>query len=248
MIAGRLGIDGEVLRVFEDMYFDVRDKLQATSWIHRHVINQEIDEDLALKLAAAHAGGKVVAWALLDSEELVPLDRVRMLQDQRTQLHMRFRQAMELPFKKPADAVRLTKTYLDCQHRARRLELAEARFRHRCEQSIRQQVFRDRQQALSEQRHHQAQLERRQRIQEHKRREELKRCQALEVLQRLAESLKADEDRRCQASGAVAATGLAGLSWREPPLIKPVLHESVREHVPPTLAMTPGRPLELVAS
>jgi hypothetical protein len=201
-----------------------------------------------LKLAAAHAGGPAIAAALLDAEELVPLDQVRRLRDQRIQLHLRYKQALELPIKEPADGIKLVKANLDCQYREKRLELAEAKFRQRAEHMLRQHELRERQQALSEQRHHQAQLERRQRIQEHKRRDELQRCQALEVLQQLAESLKADEGRRCQASGAVAATGLAKLSWQQRPVTAPVLHFNVPEKMPPTLKMTDSRPLELVAS
>jgi hypothetical protein len=139
-IAERLSVSCETITTIELLFFDVRDRLNATSWITHHVIipeQQNGNFDLAIKFRSAFWRGPNVAAAILDAEERVSFDEVQRLADQELRLSMKAQQALDIPFESEQAKLRFTKLYMDYRSQKRRHELAKEKFRHRCQEDLR---------------------------------------------------------------------------------------------------------------
>lgn len=73
----RTDTDLQVVRIWEQMFFDVRGQRVAASWLEIMVIDKEVRDgevELAQRMKLAIAVGPVGVRLMLDSEESPPLD------------------------------------------------------------------------------------------------------------------------------------------------------------------------------
>jgi hypothetical protein len=137
-IAERLALSETIIESYEDLFFDVRPLHGASSWITAKVIRplEQDQQDLAIRFAAAYWGGPVVATALLDAEDRVPLDEAQRLLDQETLVHIKLRRALAAPLKTAKDNLRLVGLHLQHEQRKARLKAAQERFRIKTEAEL----------------------------------------------------------------------------------------------------------------
>jgi hypothetical protein len=139
-IAERLGLEEEMVITIEALFLDIRERRESRSWINTHVIQATMElgeSDLANKYRAAYWGGSVVAMAILDAEERIPFEEVERIHDAELLLHMKMKAALELPLDNSVSAQRFIESFCDYNHRRKRLEFEQEKFRQRCEDSLR---------------------------------------------------------------------------------------------------------------
>jgi hypothetical protein len=138
-IARRLGTSEEVIRCVESLYCDLRECRQATDWMQLQVIAPALkagDTAAAVRYRAALYGGPLVAQAVLDADQRVPLDEVQRLADQELKLHLKAQEALELVMTDAATATKYIALYLMHQRQCEALQLRKEQFRHRVHQDL----------------------------------------------------------------------------------------------------------------
>lgn len=132
-IAARLQIDEQIVAVIEDLFFDIRWALDASSWIVCRVIIPEMQTgawDASAKFRLAYYGGPVMARAILDARVRVPFDGADRLFDREVLLHVKLQEA---PLG-DRERMEFLKFYLDFDIKRQRLELDKKKFAYKCEQ------------------------------------------------------------------------------------------------------------------
>lgn len=150
-IAQHLDVDPAVIAVTESLFFDVREALRATVWIHTTVVmrlTRDGDADLAAKVKTAFYGGPVVAKALCDAAVRVPKDEADRLLAQELLLHAKFTVAIEFPLTNEQN-IEFLKLSADCQLQAQKLEQRKQAFAHRCQEDVRRYELRKQRLALA---------------------------------------------------------------------------------------------------
>lgn len=128
-------IDQTVLETTELLFFDVRDKRAATSWMTCHVFMPAVkggDMELAAKMKVAFFGGPVMANAVLDAQDNLPFDEAQRLVDKEVLLHGKLQAALEFRLNETT-APQFLKTYLNYDLARQKLAFAQEKFKHRCE-------------------------------------------------------------------------------------------------------------------
>lgn len=139
-ISGRTNIDLAVLETTELLFFDIRGKREATSWMTCHVFMPATkggDMDLAAKMKIAFYGGPVMTRAMLDARDHLPIDDAKRLVDQEVLLHGKLQAALEFRLSE-ATAPQFLKTFLNYDLARQKLEFAREKFQHKCEVAQRQ--------------------------------------------------------------------------------------------------------------
>jgi hypothetical protein len=115
-IAARLGQAEEVIDTTEALFFDVRGQLDATDWIVSEVIAAELregDPGLAVQMKLALFGGPIMAEAVVDTPERIPLLEADRLVDQSTLLHLKLEEALAVPLRSEANLLQFFKLYFN---------------------------------------------------------------------------------------------------------------------------------------
>ena len=151
-----------------------------------------------------------MAQAILDAQERLQLDEVQRLADEELRLHLKARQALDIPLDDQQASLKFLKIYTDYRNKQQRLEFMKQLFRHRCEEDIRKWKLAERRiDASSEREKIRAKTE--------QQRAEQKTCmrRAKEKAARLRADLQLDARRRQhQAAQQRADTSpLANLKW-----------------------------------
>ncbi|MDP7303538.1 MAG: hypothetical protein QGG09_10580 [Pirellulaceae bacterium] len=117
------------------LFFDIRGKRDATSWMTGRVFmpaTKNGDVDLAAKMKIAFFGGPVMARAVLDARDNLPFGDAQRLVDQEVLLHGKLQAAMEYRLSE-ATAPQFLKTYLNYDLARQKLDFAREKFQHKCE-------------------------------------------------------------------------------------------------------------------
>jgi hypothetical protein len=150
-IAQHLEMDPTVIAFAEALFFDVREALRATSWIHTKVVlrlAKEGDADLAAKVSTALYGGPVVAKALCDAAVRVPKDEADRRLAQESLLHAKFTAAVEFVLT-DEHRFEFAKLFIDYRLQLEKLEHRRQAFAHRCQEDIRRYELRKQRLALA---------------------------------------------------------------------------------------------------
>ncbi len=139
-IAKRLGVAEEVVRLWESLFFDVRERLPALDWVLAKVIWPEQihgSRSLASKLKLAFAGGPVAARAVLELESRVLLTAGERLFDRRLRLELKLDEALAIPLVTSQDNYRFVEFYAELRLSERQLELDKQELEERCRAALR---------------------------------------------------------------------------------------------------------------
>jgi len=134
-IAIRLDVEQEVIEISEDLFFDIRGVRHETSWMSCHVFIPEVkagDIDLVAKMRLAYHGGPVMARALLDADENLPMDEAEQIVDQEMLLHGKLQAALEIELDANS-ALEYVKNFMDYDLARRKVQLEREKFQHACE-------------------------------------------------------------------------------------------------------------------
>ncbi len=134
-ISSRMNIDQTVQETTELLFFDIRGKREATSWMTCRVFMpaaKDGDVDLAAKMKIAFFGGPVMARAVLDARDNLPFGDAQRLVDQEVLIHGKLQAAMEFRLSE-ATAPQFLKTYLNYDLARQKLDFAREKFQHKCE-------------------------------------------------------------------------------------------------------------------
>jgi hypothetical protein len=143
-MAQHLAVDPAVIAVAESLFFDVREMLQTTVWIHTMVVMRlanEGDADLAAKLKTAFYGGPAVAKALCGGEMIVPKDQADRLFAQELLLHAKFTAAIEFPLSDEQN-LEFLKLFVNYKLQMEKLKQRREAFAHRCQEDVRRYELR----------------------------------------------------------------------------------------------------------
>lgn len=105
-IAEWYGFEEDVIRVWEGVFFDVRDALRATDWLHAHVLEPERfagNLKCVARLSLAMRGGPKIAKRLLTMGSSPPTDDTERRQVEELQLAMNAWIAVNQPFRSEKD-------------------------------------------------------------------------------------------------------------------------------------------------
>jgi hypothetical protein len=139
-IAARLGLDEDVVKTAEALFFDVAPQLRAHDWVLCKVIIREEHDgntDLATHMRMAYFGGPLVAQTNVDALERLPVVEVDRLYDQSLLLHAKAMQALAVPLRDSKSVLTFLKLFMDYTCKTDAIALAREKFRHRCEQELR---------------------------------------------------------------------------------------------------------------
>jgi hypothetical protein len=134
-IAVRLDVEQEVIEIAEALVFDIKDMRRTAGWMSCHVFIPEVkagDIDLAAKMRLAYHGGPVMARALLDADENLPLDEAQQIVDQEMLLHSKLQAALEIELDANS-ALEYVKNFMDYDLARRKVQLEREKFQHACE-------------------------------------------------------------------------------------------------------------------
>jgi hypothetical protein len=138
-IARRVGVEEAVVKIWESLFYDVRDCRGAISWLVTHVINREIAAgrgELAAKLKMVVAVGPVGAQAILDGGSRVPVTAGEHLFQRKLKLHLKYDQAMGMT--EGSDYhFRFVRLYTNLKMQEKRLKVEEAKLGERCNAALR---------------------------------------------------------------------------------------------------------------
>ncbi len=129
-IAARLGAEQRVIEVAEVLFFDITGQRQASGWMNCHVFIPEArfgSKEVAAKLKLAHYGGPVVARALLDGQDKLPLEQAQQIIDQELQLHAKLQAALEFDLDAKA-AHQFLELFLEYDLERKKLEFEREKF------------------------------------------------------------------------------------------------------------------------
>lgn len=134
----RSGVDVEVLRAWEQLFYDVRNQRKATYWLARHVIDREAnagDPELAAQLRLAICAGPVAVRGMLDMQQGICLDEA----DRLFQRNLKWSEKFDLAVNRPVDTCRnqlfFVKTHMALRAEKQRLALAERKLAQRCSEA-----------------------------------------------------------------------------------------------------------------
>lgn len=139
-ISSRLNIDQTTIETAEMLFFDIRGKREATSWMTCRVfvpVAKGGDVDLAVNMRLAFFGGPVMARVVLDARHNLPAEDAQRLVDQQMLLHGKLQAALDFSLNE-GTCSQFIKLFLDYDLAKRRLEFAREKFQHKCELSRRQ--------------------------------------------------------------------------------------------------------------
>ncbi len=134
----RSGVDVEVLRAWEQLFYDVRNQRKATYWLTRHVIDGETkagDPELAAQLRLAICAGPVAVRGMLDMQQGICLDEADRLFQRSLKLQVKFDQVVNLPVDTCKNQLFFAKTHLALRAEEQRLALAERKLAQRCSEA-----------------------------------------------------------------------------------------------------------------
>ena len=140
--AARLGADQPSVEVAEALFFDINDLRHASGWMNCHVFIPEAkfgSKELAAKMKIAHYGGLVVARALLDGHEKLPLDAAQQIIDQDLQLHAKLQVALQFDLD-ARSAQEFLKVFLDYDLQRKKLEFEREKFHLDCALALEQRT------------------------------------------------------------------------------------------------------------
>ena len=133
-VAARLGVDQQVINVAESLFFDIRGQSQASGWMSCHVFVPEAkfgSKEQAAQMKLAHSGGPVVARALLDGQDKLPLEHAQQIIDQELQLHAKLQAALEFDLDAGV-AQRFLEIFLEYDLQRRKLDFEREKFQLDC--------------------------------------------------------------------------------------------------------------------
>jgi hypothetical protein len=140
--AARLGINQQFVEVAEALFFDVDELRQASGWMNCHVFIPEAkfgSKELAAKMKIAHYGGPVVARALLDGHEKLPLDEAQQIIDQDLQLHAKLQVALQFDLD-ARSAQEFLKVFFEYDLQRKKLEFEREKFHLKCALALEQRT------------------------------------------------------------------------------------------------------------
>jgi hypothetical protein len=214
-IVEQTAIDIEVVRLTRELFFDIEENRNASSWIDAQVMAPERSAgrfEQATRYATAYSGGPIVASVLVSSTGPDLNDEAARLQSLEQSLHLKSQAAMDMPIVDPAQSAKFTSMLLDFEHSKKRLEFEREKFRHRCEQDIREHSLAERRAEFAEEQH-------RYRIDREISQSQRKRGPIdRQKLAGLQKSLRTERRQREHQEAAIRATQnpLAILSWSTP--------------------------------
>lgn len=135
----RTDTDLQVVRIWEQMFFDVRGQRVAASWLEIMVIDKEVRDgevELAQRMKLAIAVGPVGVRLMLDSEESPPLDEADRLMRSRLRINLKLHQLADTR----TSSENMTKhiaLHARLIFEENRLKLAYKKLESRCAESIR---------------------------------------------------------------------------------------------------------------
>jgi hypothetical protein len=129
------------VRLWELLFFDIRDVLVLPGWVRAKVI-QPLEEagftTLASRLKVAMAGGANVAQLLIESDVRIPTDEADQIADAQLRLHRKLIEASDFPIVCSEDAVRLLTAQMEHTLAMQQLEFEREKFRESCETARRE--------------------------------------------------------------------------------------------------------------
>lgn len=133
-VAARLVAEQQVIDVAEALFFDIRGLSQASGWMNCHIFVPEArfgSKELAAKMKLAHYGGLVVARALLDGKDKLPLEEAQQIIDQELQLHAKLQAALEFDMDAQS-AGQFLKVFLEYDLQRKKLQFEREKFQVEC--------------------------------------------------------------------------------------------------------------------
>lgn len=133
-VAARLSVEQQVVDVAEALFLDITDLSQASGWMNSHVFVPEAkfgSKELAAKMKLAHYGGPVIARALLDGHERLPLKEAQQIIDQELLLHAKLQAALEFDLDTDT-AQQFLEVFLKYDLERRKLEFEREKFQFEC--------------------------------------------------------------------------------------------------------------------
>lgn len=134
----RSGVDVNVLRTWEQLFYDVRNQRKASLWLKRQVIDRETkagDPELAAKLQMAIRAGPVAVRGMLDMQQGICLDEADRLFQRKLKLSEKFDLAVNLPVDTCNNRMFFAKTHIALMAEEKRLALAERKLAQRCSEA-----------------------------------------------------------------------------------------------------------------
>ncbi|MDP6558254.1 MAG: hypothetical protein QGG71_26560 [Pirellulaceae bacterium] len=140
-IAVTMGRAIEEVRLWELLFFDIRDILDRPGWVRAKVM-QPLDErgltTFTSRLKVAMAGGPSVAQLLIESDVRIPTDEADQIADAQLRLHRKLIEASDFPIVCSEDAVRLLTAQMEHTLAMKELEFQREQFRESCEAARRE--------------------------------------------------------------------------------------------------------------
>jgi hypothetical protein len=134
-IAQRVGVEPVVVEAWERLFFDVRDLRSAVGWISGQVIEAEYQGGyaaLAARMKLALTAGVEGVNAILVLDQGAPVDEAERLFQRQLKLHLKFDEAVNMPFTSERSRMGFIQVYIDLLSEERRLELAGKQLAARC--------------------------------------------------------------------------------------------------------------------
>lgn len=214
-IVEQTAIDIEVVRLTRELFFDIEENRNASSWIDAQVMAPERNAgkfEQATRYATAYSGGPIVASVLVSSTGPDLNNEAARLQSLEQSLHLKLQAAMDMPIVDPAQSAKFTGMLLDYEQSKQRLEFEREKFRHRCEQDLREHSLAERRAEFAEEQHR-YRIDRE--IGQSQRKHDPRDRQQLAVLQ---QSIRTERRQREHQEAAIRATRspLFALSWATP--------------------------------
>lgn len=138
-IAEKCAISTELLTLWEQLFFDVRQLLTRLSVVAHVVVQRAIHEGrqaLAARMKLARAGGVVMVDVLQRIDCSRYLSEAEKLYDLQIRLDVKANEALLLPIANESQRVRFAENYLKHKQATERLAFARERFLKKCEIEI----------------------------------------------------------------------------------------------------------------
>ena len=212
-IGTRVGVEPEVIQVWEELFFDVRGMRSATNWLSMQVVNHEHkagNTELAARMKVAIVAGIDGVNAVLALDEGAPVDEAERLFQRKLKLSLKFDAAAEMPIDSERSRLAFIKLYVHLQLSERHLELAGKNLSARCAEARNRHELANLQMEYSQERKVLKANEKRQQTEQRRQAQEARndaatRAQELQHYARLANQKTA----ACRA----AQSPLARLTW-----------------------------------
>jgi hypothetical protein len=143
-IAERMNLPKKIIETARDLFFDLgeaKGTVNFGAYFFIRATEREGNTELAGKLRLAHLGGPLLAEALLDARQGIPVSEAERWFDQLLLLHTKVQEAVALPLGSGDNVIRLLKLNWEIQFKTQRLELEREKFRHKREMELRKQTL-----------------------------------------------------------------------------------------------------------